>query len=154
MRKSSFRSVQFKMILMCLEKPYVLNPVSQNFPQNCLCFFSNVCRIDDDLLSSFQRRSLSASFFHAFLLQMISGVWCPWLCAWGSVSSSSTLQILVVFKGGVVSGGVPLYCAACTQGSYGLKKQTKKTTGNDGAPLSGPGSVRILAMVFESLGTS
>ena len=34
-----------------------------------------------------------------------------------------------------------------------LKKQQQKT-GNDGAPLSRPGSVRILAMVFESLGTS
>ena len=34
------------------------------------------------------------------------------------------------------------------------KNKPKKQTGNDGAPLSRPGSVRILAMVFESLGTS
>ena len=68
---------------LCAQKsPYALHPVSQKFPQHCLSNSSNVHLIDNGLLSSFQKRSSSASSFNASLLQAMSlEERRPWLCA-------------------------------------------------------------------------
>ena len=61
---------------LCARKsPCALHPVSQKFPQRCLGNGSPVRLIDDGRLSSFWRRSSSASSFHASLLQR-SMLWC------------------------------------------------------------------------------
>ena len=66
---------------VCARKsPYALHPVSQKFPQSCLSNGSNVRVIDDGPLSSFQRRSSSASSVYASLLQAIDGVMFLALC--------------------------------------------------------------------------
>ena len=80
-RSVQFSSVQFKMVSMRSEKPYALHPVSQiKFPQRCLSNSSSVRLSDDGPPSSFQRRSSSASSFHASLLQAIDGVMSSALC--------------------------------------------------------------------------
>ena len=76
MLSACFISVQFssRWYLCARKSPYALHPVSQMFPQRCLRNSSNVRLTDDGPLSSFQRRSSSASSFHTFLLQAIDGV--------------------------------------------------------------------------------
>ena len=66
--------------------------VSQKFLWHCLGNSSSVHMIDDGLLSSFQ--GLRAFSFHAFLHQVIDCVVPLALCPSGSVSCSSTLQIM------------------------------------------------------------
>ena len=79
---SLFSSVQFssRWYLCAWKSPYALHPVSQMFPQRCLRNSSNVRLTDDGPLSSFQRRSSSASSFHTFLLRAIDGVMSLALC--------------------------------------------------------------------------
>ena len=71
-----FSSVRFssRRYLSAGKSPYALHPVSLKFPQRCLWNGSNVRLTDDGPLSSFQRRSSSASSLHASLLQAIDGV--------------------------------------------------------------------------------
>ena len=67
--------------------------VRARFLQGSLWNSSNVGLTEGDPQSSFQRRSSSASSFHAFLLQAIDGVIFKALCPQAmSVSGSSTLQ--------------------------------------------------------------
>ena len=78
-------SVQFKMVTMRSEKHNVLHPVSQtSFPNvafgTVLMPVGRTRLIDDGPFSSFQRRSSSASSFHASLLQAINGVMSLALC--------------------------------------------------------------------------
>ena len=59
---------------LCARKStYALHFVSQKFPQRWLWNGSNVHLIDGGPLSSFEKRSSSASSFHASLLQAIDG---------------------------------------------------------------------------------
>ena len=62
--ESQFSSVQFKMVSMRSEKPIIMrsDPSLRSFPKCCLSNGSNVP--DDGPLSSFQRRSSSASLDH------------------------------------------------------------------------------------------
>ena len=71
-KKIDFKYVQFKMVAMCSEKHNVLHPVSQtSFPNvafgTVLTPVGRTPLIDDGPFSSFQRRSSSASSFHASL---------------------------------------------------------------------------------------
>ena len=67
---------------LCARKsPYELHSVSQQFPQRCLWNDSNVRLIEDNPLSSFQRRLPSASSFNTSLLRAISGVMSLALCS-------------------------------------------------------------------------
>ena len=75
-----FSSVHFKMVSMRLGCPYVLHPISQEFPQCCPSKSSNVGLIDDGPFSSSQGRLLSASSFYASLLQSIDCVMSMALC--------------------------------------------------------------------------
>ena len=74
------------------KSPGVLHPVSEKFPQHCFWNSLTVLLIDGGSFLPFAGRLLSASFFHASLLQAINGVlsmpFGPQV-----VSSSSTLQI-------------------------------------------------------------
>ena len=80
--RGQFSSVQFRSrwYLCALKSPYVLYHVSRKFSPLCLPNSYNVYLTDDGLLSSFQRRSTSASAFHASLLQVIEGVISSALC--------------------------------------------------------------------------
>ena len=75
-------SVQFSSRwYLCPQKsPYVLHLVSQKFPHRRFWKCSNSHLIDDGLLSSFQRRSSSASSFHTSLLQVINRVMSLAMC--------------------------------------------------------------------------
>ena len=75
-------SVQFSSRwYLCARKiPYALHSVSQKFPQRCLWNGSNVRLTDDGFLSSFQRRSSSASSLSVSLFQAIDGVMSLTLC--------------------------------------------------------------------------
>ena len=72
-------TAQLKVVSMRSENPYALHP-SLNTPKRCLLNSFNVRLTDDGPLSRFQRRSSSASSFHAYLLQMIGGVMFLALC--------------------------------------------------------------------------
>ena len=67
--------------LRARKSPFAFHHMSQNFPDwCCLGNSSNVRLIDEIPFSSFQRRSSSASSFHASLLQAIDGVISLALC--------------------------------------------------------------------------
>ena len=86
-----FSSVQFSSSwYLCDRKsPCALHLVSQTFPKRCLWNGSNVRRIEDGPLSSFQGRSSSASSFNA---SPPSDRWCDVL-GFVPADSVSTLQV-------------------------------------------------------------
>ena len=72
--------VQFKMVSMRSERPICAPPRLSEVPPTMPLKRFNIRLIDDGLLSSFQRRSSSASPFHGSLLQAIDGVMSLALC--------------------------------------------------------------------------